>query len=211
MFTGIIGNQAVLKKRQKLPRQIRLMFEIIGKSSPFRLGESVALDGVCLTVRAFRGKQFSADVIPETLRSTTLGKLRVGQRVNMERSLRLGDRLGGHWVTGHVDGVGFIKKIERRDENFRLQIGAPTDIIRPLVSKGSIAIDGISFTIQEVQNRHFVVGVTPHTYRVTTLQWKRSGDSVNLEVDFFAKLVERFLKNGQSTFLREKGLHKQGF
>lgn len=197
MFTGIIHSQAVLREKKKYRGQIQLVFEILGKNSPFQRGESVAVDGVCVTVASFRGKKFSADLIPETLRSTTLGSLSVGKRVNVERSLRVGDAVGGHWVTGHVDGVGSIRKIERREKSFRLQIEAPTDIIRRLVLKGSVAVDGISFTLQEIRDRAFIVGVTPHTFRVTTLQWKRVGDGVNLEGDLFAKLAEHFLKQNE--------------
>ena len=211
MFTGLIGSQAVLKKKKKVRNQIRLNFSLIGKNSSLRLGESIAVNGACLTISRFRARNFSADLIPETLHETTLGRLEVGQRVNIERALRVGDRLGGHWVTGHVDGVGFIQKIERRGENFRLQIGAPPDIIRRLVGKGSIAVDGISFTLQEVRSRSFVVGVTPHTFRVTTLQWKRVGDPVNLEVDLFAKLVQQFLTGRRTPSLRVKELKQQGF
>lgn len=211
MFTGIIKSQAVLREQKKFKKGIRLAFQLLGKNSHLRLGESIAVNGTCLTVATFHGKKFSADVIPETLQTTTSGSLHTGQRVNVERSLRVGDPLGGHWVTGHVDGIGFIQKIERRNENFRLQIEAPIDIIRRLVCKGSIAIDGISFTLQEVRKHSFVVGVTPHTFRATTLQWKRVGDPVNLEVDLFAKLVQHFLKGVRTPSLRERELRRQGF
>lgn len=211
MFTGIIKSQALLCDRKKFKKGIRLAFQLLRKSSHFQKGESVAVDGICLTVTAFRDKKFSADVILETLRATTLGNLCVGKRVNIERSLRVGDALGGHWMTGHVDGVGFIQKIERRGDNFRLQIEAPLAIIRRLVCKGSIAVDGISFTLQEVRKHLFVVGVIPHTLRVTTLQWKRPGDPVNLEIDLFSKLVQHFLKDGRASSLSEGKLRRQGF
>lgn len=211
MFTGIIESQAVLCEKKKFQHQFRLTFEVLGGSSRFRNGESVAVDGVCLTVSAFRRRKFSSEVIPETLRATTLGKLRRGERVNLERSLRVGDPLGGHWVSGHVDGIGFISTLERRKENFRLQIEAPADIIRRLVCKGSIAIDGISFTLQEVRTRSFIVGVIPHTYRMTTLPWKRVGDPVNLEVDLFARLTQHFLSGMKPFSFKEKDLRRQGF
>lgn len=196
MFTGIIQSQAVLREKKKSRNQLRLTFEVLGRNSSLHRGESVAVDGVCVTVSSFRGKKFSADLIPETLRSATLGNLSRGERVNVERSLRLGDAVGGHWVTGHVDAVGFIRKIKRRQASFRLQIEAPADIIRRLVKKGSVAIDGISFTVQEIGKRSFEVGVIPETLRKTTLQWKRVGGRVNLEVDYFAKLVQHFLSQG---------------
>ncbi len=211
MFTGIIKSQAVLRNRKKLKKGLRLSFQTLGKNSRFERGESIAVDGTCLTVAAFLGKNFSADVIPETLSSTTLGNFTVGKRVNIERALRIGEALGGHWITGHVDGVGLIRKIERRGENFRLHIKAPADIIRRLVSKGSIAIDGVSFTLQEIQKHSFAVGVTPHTYRATTLQWKRAGDSVNLEVDLLSKLVQHFVKDASFSSLNKRELRRQGF
>ncbi len=192
MFTGIIEAQAVLKERKKNRSGLRLTFEF-SKPYRFRKGESVAVEGVCLTVTDFSGRRFSADVIPETVRSTTLGRFQIGQSVNVERPLRMGDRVGGHWVTGHVDGVGRIRKKEKRDAGLRLQIEAPADIIRLLVEKGSIAIDGISFTLQGIRKGSFTVGVTPHTARVTTLGQKQVGDSVNLENDLLIKSTERIL------------------
>lgn len=172
----------------------------------------MAVDGTCLTVVAFRGKRFYADLIPETLNATTLGHLETGQRVNLERSLRVGDSLGGHWVSGHVDGTGVIEKWTREKGAFRLQIRAGADIIRHLVAKGSVAVDGISFTVQKIRKHSFIVGVTPHTFRVTTLQWKRVGDRVNLESDFFAKVVEQFLVGKRASHLiKASELRQQGF
>lgn len=213
MFTGIIESQAVLRQKKKTGRGLRLTFEVLRRSRPFILGESVAVDGTCLSVAAFRARKFSADVIPETLRSTTLGGLSIGARVNVERSLRMGDTVGGHWVSGHVDGVGVIRKMEQEGGSRRLCIGAEAAILRCLVPKGSIAIDGISFTVQEIGPRDFTVGVTPHTYRATTLSAKRVGGRVNLEVDLFAKLVERFLSQAKKPGLsfNEKELKQQGF
>ena len=211
MFTGIIESQAVLMERKKAGRGMRLGFHLLGKKMRFRRGESVAVDGACLTISDFRGRNFAVDVIPETFRSTTLGGLESGQRVNLERALRLGDRLGGHFVSGHIDGMGRVQKMECRGKNFRLQISVGADIIRRLIGKGSIAIDGISFTLQEIQKKFFVVGVTPHTFRATTLPWKRVGDAVNLETDYVAKLVHHFLLRRGRNRLTEKALKRQGF
>ena len=215
MFTGIVTSRAVLREREKKKTKgsLRLTFEILGKSPRFQLGQSLAVDGACVTVAGFRGKKFSVDLIDETLRSTTLGKLSPGRRVNLECSLHAGDALGGHWVTGHVDGIGIIQKISRRDGSLQFEISAPRDIRRYLVNKGSVTIDGISFTIQEIRRGSFVIGVTPHTFRVTTLSWKREGDRVNLEADHFAKLVKHFVSNGaKKTFsFNIKTLQAQGF
>lgn len=211
MFTGIIESQVVLKQKKKRSRGARLIFSLLNGRGDFRLGESVAVDGTCLTVSSFLGKEFSADLIPETLHSTTLNKMRVGEEANFEKALRVGDSLGGHWVTGHVDGVGIIQKIEKRGGNFCLQIKAPIDIIPRLVKKGSVAVDGVSLTLQEISGRDFAVGITPHTYRVTTLREKRVGDPVNLEVDLFSKLVEHFLRAASPPCVNERQLRQQGF
>ena len=212
MFTGIITSQAVLREKKKAKGGTCLTFEALGRILPFRLGQSVAADGVCVTIAAFRGKRFSVDLIEETLRSTTLGPLSAGERVNLERALRVGDELGGHWVTGHVDGMGMIRRIERRGAGLRLEIAAPPEIFRRLTPKGSVAINGISFTVQEIHRNSFEVGVTPHTFQVTTLPLKREGSRVNLEADLFAKLAEEFFskRNRRSSFTI-KTLQAQGF
>jgi len=191
MFTGIVTAQARLNKKKKKGIQLQLTFELLGKRYRFHRGESVAVDGVCVTVSAFRGNEFTVDLIPETLRFTTLGKLPVGQKVNLEHPLRVGDSLGGHWVTGHVDGVGFIRRIERRRGSPRLHIQAPSRILRRLFEKGSVAVDGISFTVQEIKDHSFIIGAVPHTLKVTTLGEKKVGDGVNLENDILVKGASR--------------------
>lgn len=211
MFTGIIQNLAVLREKRDFRNGSQLTFELLGKGSSFHLGESVAVDGVCVTVSSFQGRRFSASLLPETLHATTLGRLAIGQKVNWERALRVGDSLGGHWVTGHVDGVGFIRKIERLGESHQLKIEPPASTTQLLVRKGSIAVDGISFTLQGVEPRVFILEVTPHTYRATTLGEKRVGGSVNLEIDLFAKLVQHFLSGRRTATFAEKELIKQGF
>ena len=211
MFTGIITSQGVLRRKESSKKGARLTLEALGRTPPFRLGQSVAVDGVCVTVAAFRGKKFSVDLIEETLCSTTLGGLSTGGRVNLERALRMGDEVGGHWVTGHVDGVGMIQKIERQAEGLHLEIAAPPEILRRLVLKGSVAIDGVSFTVQEVRRNSFRVGVTPHTFQVTTLPLKREGSRVNLEADLFIKFAEQFFSKKKRPSFTAKALQAQGF
>ncbi len=211
MFTGIIHSQGVLLKKESSRRKTRLTFEVLTKSWHFELGESIAVNGVCLTVAGFRGKKFSADLIDETLKSTTLGGLQRGERVNLEPALRMGDEIGGHWVTGHVDGVGIIRKIEKRGEGQSITLQAPSDLMERFIPKGSVAIDGISFTLQEILSHSFTVGVTPHTFKVTTLPFKRKGSHVNLEVDLFAKLAEHFLLKKKMPAFNVKTLQAQGF
>lgn len=211
MFTGIIHSQGVMLKKESVRGKTRLIFEVLAKSWRFELGKSIAVNGVCLTVADFRGKKFDADLIKETLKSTTLGGLRAGERVNLEPALRMGDEIGGHWVTGHVDGVGVIRKIEKRSGGQGIRIQAPRDLIHRFIPKGSVAIDGISFTLQEIHSDSFTVGVTPHTFKVTTLPSKREGSKVNLEVDLFAKLAEHFLAKKKTPSLNVKALQAQGF
>lgn len=211
MFTGIIQAQAVLKNIQRRKNGVELTFEKVGTNTRFRKGESVAVDGTCLTVTRSKGKKFTVDVIPETLQATTLGRLEPGERVNIERSLKFGDRIGGHWVTGHVDGVGRIRQLEPRGKGLALEISAPQKIMNSLIQKGSIAVDGISFTVQKVGTRTFRLGVIPETVRATTLRWKKIGDGVNLETDLLAKLVQRSLSTRRSALVQEKKLRQQGF
>lgn len=211
MFTGIVQKTGRLAGKKKAAGQTRLEFEITGGSWNLKAGESLAVDGVCLTVVSFQGKKFSADVIPETLRATTLGRLKTGDPVNLERALRMGDPLGGHWVTGHVDTTGLITQIRKWGGNFEMRIQIPAVFSSCLVPKGSIAVDGISFTLQGISKNSFQIGVIPHTYRVTSLQGKKAGSAVNLEIDFFAKMVKRLLSEKGGSSLREKDLMEQGF
>lgn len=157
------------------------------------LGESVAVNGVCLTVVASSPDTFRFEVGPETLGLTNLGDLGAGSRVNLERSLRAGDRLGGHIVQGHVDGVGQLAKRRRDREWETLWFTCPTELTRQMVRKGSLAVDGVSLTLVDVTSAGFSVALIPHTLAVTTLGIKAPGDSVNLETDLFAKYVAKYM------------------
>jgi riboflavin synthase len=169
--------------------------------SPFRdfvLGESIAVNGVCLTVDFCGDGFFQADVSPTTLEATTLGRLAPGVKVNLERALRLGDRLGGHLVSGHVDGVGSIVAREQRGNAIVFKVQPPTQLLRYLVPKGSVALEGISLTVNEVDQRCFSLTIIPHSLRKTTLQWLKAGDRVNIETDILAKYVERLVQGGNT-------------
>ncbi len=179
-----------------------------------RLGDSIAVNGVCLTVTDFDSQQFVADVMAETLHKTTLGYLRGGEKVNLERALRVSDRLGGHIVLGHVDGIGRILEQTRVDIAVVTRIAASSEILRYVIPKGSIAVDGISLTVVNVWPDSFSVSLIPHTAEHTTLGFKKAGDWVNLEADVIGKYVEKLLgaggnslKNGRLDvdFLREHG------
>jgi riboflavin synthase len=216
MFAGIIQNQGRLLRRQKRGSRVELVFGLKKKADALQVGESMAVDGVCLTVKKTNGKSFAVDVVPETLEATTLGSLRVSDTVNLERSLRRNDFVGGHFVTGHVDGCGEIVKMEKKGQYQVMTIQAPKTIFRFLAQKGSIACDGVSLTIQEIRpaSRAFKIALIPHTLRETTLSRKKAGDRVNLEVDLIARYLDVLNKTfgkSSSSRLRVRQLTKQGF
>jgi len=164
---------------------------IHGGPRGLRIGESIAVSGACMTVTRIRGTTFVVDVSPESVRRTTLGALRPGKRVNLERSLRLADRLSGHLVFGHVDGIGELRSVTREGDGALFRFGVPASLARYLVEKGSVAVDGISLTVFECTARSFTVAVIPHTLAVTTLGDRRPGDRVNLESDMLARYVDQ--------------------
>lgn len=203
MFSGIITD---LGKVGGLRRDHDgLMISIVAPGLPpdTRTGDSIAVNGVCLTARELEADRFIADVMPETTRATTLGDLRPGDPVNLEPALRLGDRLGGHLVTGHVDAVGRVTA--RRDEEnaLLLTISLAPNLSRYVVLKGSIAVDGVSLTVARCDRSSFQISIIPHTAELTTLGGKRPGDPVNLETDLFGKYVARLWdENGPPPGLR---------
>lgn len=163
-----------------------------------KIGDSIAVDGVCLTVTNFSANGFSADVMPETMSRTTLRELKIGGRVNLERALKLSDRLGGHLVQGHVDGIGHIINKDKYDNAIIYKLRAPGSVLKYVVAKGSIAIDGISLTVIDVTREHFTVSLIPHTAHLTTLGGKREGEKVNLESDLIGRYVEKLCQSGDS-------------
>jgi riboflavin synthase len=195
MFTGLIEDLGTVRQLQTGAENGRITIATGLPMSEIAVGDSIAVNGVCLTVTSFGGGLFSADVSPESLLRTTLGGLNPGQRVNLERALRLSDRLGGHLVSGHVDGVGTV--LERfRDRNaVRFTFQLPRDLSRYLVEKGSVAVDGISLTVNAVGEDTFDVAVIPLSLAKTTLQDRPVGARVNIETDILGKYVERLLSN----------------
>ncbi|SHF30721.1 riboflavin synthase alpha chain [Desulforamulus putei DSM 12395] len=159
-----------------------------------KIGDSIAVNGVCLTVTAFGDGVFTADVMAETLAKTNLRDLRPGSKVNLERALRLGDRLGGHLVSGHVDGVGTIAGLEKHDIATLVTIKAPPQVMKYIIKKGSVAIDGTSLTVVDFHQEKFRVSLIPHTAQATVLGSKKIGDTVNLEADILGKYIERLLQ-----------------
>ncbi|RUT73400.1 riboflavin synthase [Ancylomarina longa] len=193
MFTGLIEEIGSIKSIQRGGKSIRLAVSASKIMDDLKLGDSIATNGICLTVISFDSKSFSADVMPETMSRTNFGLLGAGSSVNLERALRVGDRLGGHMVSGHIDGLGEIVGKEQDENAIWVKIAAPIDILKYIVEKGSIAIDGISLTVAEVDNKSFKVSIIPLTQSDTTLISKKPGDKVNLECDMTAKYIEKFL------------------
>ncbi len=193
MFTGIVQTTARVERVASRGGGVRLTLAPTRRLTKLALGESIAVDGACLTVTSGNGRHFTVDVSPETLRRTTVGGFKRGARVNLERSLRLGDRLGGHIVLGHVDGVGRLDAITPEGDWVVYRFRAPKPIWPYLVEKGSIAVDGVSLTIFRCQDGRFSVALIPHTLRETTLAEHVPGDRVNLEADVLLKHIEALL------------------
>lgn len=194
MFTGIVEELGELIDRHERPDAARFTISGPLTSSDARAGDSIAVNGVCLTVVGVESSAFTTDVIGETLRRSSLGAARTGDRVNLERAAKLGDRLGGHLVQGHVDGTGtvlFRMPPQQAAPWELMRIGMPSTLARYVVEKGSITVDGVSLTVIEVGRDEFSVGLIPATAQLTTLGLRHPGERVNLEVDVIAKYVER--------------------
>ena len=194
MFTGLIEEQGRVLTP---PRNGKLSLAASKVTEGLALGDSIAVNGVCLTVSAFSGQRFTADVMPETLHRSNLGELRTGSLVNLERALPATGRFGGHFVSGHIDGVGTLLSVRPEGNALIFSIRAAPELLRGIVEKGSVAIDGISLTVVEVTETLFSVSVIPHTAAVTTLAGKRPGDRLNLETDMIGKYVLRALSLSQ--------------
>ena len=211
MFTGLIQEVGEVAGVRPRANGRDLVVRAPGMASDLTIGESVAANGVCLTVEACDGSTFSAHAGEETLARSTLSGARVGWRLNLERALLPGQRLGGHFVQGHVDGMGAVKAVRASGTTTWLEIDAPPELSRYTAPKGSIAIDGISLTIVECRGATFSVAIIPHTLAETNLGERRPGDRVNLETDVLAKYVERLLAAREDRpgltedFLREHG------
>ena len=196
MFTGIVEETGVISSIKR--GQASSVLTIFGKTvfDDLHLGDSVAVDGVCLTVTAISGKSFNADVMHETLKRSTLGSLRQNDKVNLERAMPANGRFGGHIVSGHIDGCGTISRIQKDDNAIWYTIRADKELLRYIVLKGSIAINGISLTVAALTDTDFSVSIIPFTAAQTTLAFKKVGDMVNLENDIIGKYVERLLSFG---------------
>ncbi len=199
MFTGIIERVGTVVAVAEIGDGRRITIRAEGIAADSAPGDSIAVDGACLTVAEQRGPEFTADVSPETLRVTTLGGLKPGDRVNLERALRSDSRLGGHFVLGHVDTVGTVARITARAEFTDMAIDVPEEFRRYLVLKGSVAADGVSLTVAEKLPTGFSVALVPVTLAETTLGRKRAGDRVNIETDILGKYVWTYLHGAEQT------------
>ncbi len=193
MFTGLIQSigQIYSLKRVGHSAQLRIASQLV--HDDLQLGESIAVNGACLTVVAWDTHSFTVDVSPETLQNTTLGQLPINHPVNLERALRLSDRLGGHLVSGHIDCIAKVRRRYEDHNAIRFDFTVPQEVMRYLVTKGSVAIDGISLTVNQVEHEMFSVAVIPHSLKMTTLKDCREGGQVNIETDLIGRYVERLL------------------
>ncbi|MDY0088053.1 MAG: riboflavin synthase [Coriobacteriia bacterium] len=194
MFTGLIESEGIVTRTERVSDGMRIEVYAPEFGRDMALGDSIAVDGACLTVARFIRGAFLADVSSETLERTTLGELHQGSKVNLERALRLSDRLGGHFVTGHVDGIGTVVMRHPAGNSTIYQFAVPRDLMEFIVPKGSVAIDGISLTVAQTRSDGFAAAVVPHTESATTLREKPLGAKVNVEVDMMAKYVMRFVQ-----------------
>ena len=198
MFTGLVEGIGKIKAIRRIGDDMRLTISPLFQITDCRVGDSISVDGVCLTVIEVSEGSFTMDVSGETLSRSTLSLLRQADEVNLERSLRLTDRLGGHLVSGHVDGIGKILKKEPEQRSWLLRIGIDEQISRYTIEKGSVAVDGISLTINRCEDRFFEVNIIPQTGKETTILKKNLGDLVNIEADMIGKYVEKFLSLDKS-------------
>ena len=209
MFTGIVEEMGKIVRVEKGAKSSRLTVSGDKIFSDLKLGDSVATNGVCLTVTSFSKGIFTADVMNETLKRSNLGELRQGSMVNLERAMIANGRFGGHIVSGHIDGTGVITKIEQDDIAVWYTIRADRKIMKYIIEKGSVAIDGISLTIAKVTNNDFSVSLIPHTAKETVLGYKKTGDTVNLENDVVGKYIEHFLSFKEEPETKSSGITKE--
>ena len=218
MFTGLIQDIGEIQSIQPKGGGVSLTISTQLDPRSVKIGDSISVNGVCLTVVKLSGHTFTAEVSPETLKRTTLAGAKNGQPVNLETALKMSDLLGGHLVSGHVDGTGEIAEMASEGNSLRYRFRVPLEIGRYLIAKGSVAVDGISLTVAECHDQMFSVSVIPHTAERTTLGKKKVGDKVNLENDLIAKYVEKFVRQAGMTtqpntrinaaFLAEHGFRK---
>jgi riboflavin synthase len=213
MFTGIIEHLGKVTQIKKQADSAVIVVDIAQMSKDVNSGDSIAINGACLTVTHIKGSEVSFDVSTETLSKTTIGELRVSDRVNVESSLRIGDKLGGHFVTGHVDGVGAISRKKSETGQCTMWFSVSKELANMMIKKGSVAVDGISLTIVELEEKTFSVALIPYTLEETSLGFKKVGQKVNIETDMLGKWVKRILVTDDKAVsgITEEMLKEKGF
>jgi riboflavin synthase len=196
MFTGLIEEEGTVGLIQKGEKSSRITIKANTVLNGSKIGDSICTNGVCLTISSLQEFTFTADVMAETMRRSNLGDLKIGEKVNLERALKLEDRLGGHIVSGHIDGTGEILSLEKEDNAVWIKVKASNEVLRYVVEKGSVALDGVSLTVAYVDNECFKVSIIPHTAKETILLKKSKGCKVNIECDVLGKYVEKLLNLG---------------
>lgn len=209
MFTGIVEEMGTIAGIQKGAKSAILTIQAEKVFSDIHIGDSIALNGVCLTVTSFSGNTYTADVMNETLRRSSLGSLTIGSKVNLERAMAANGRFGGHIVSGHIDGTGTITKVEKDDNAIWYTIAAEENLMKYIVEKGSIAIDGISLTVAKRSDMDFAISMIPHTAKETVLSQKKPGDIVNLENDIVGKYIEQLMHYEKKEEKKESRLTKE--
>ena len=210
MFTGLIEEIGKISLIRSIAGGKKISISAQHILDDLEVDHSVCIDGVCLTVVAYDHKGFTVDAVGETLSKSLAANYRLGDRVNLERALRLSDRLGGHFVQGHVNGTGHITKIEQRGENWYYELQIPPELQRYVIPEGSIAVNGISLTVAYLDGINVGISVIPHTYDNTTLQFTRVGHKVNIETDFLGRYIENFLQSSKNR-MSEEWLKKLGY
>ncbi len=213
MFTGIIEHLGKVTQIKKQADSAVIVVDIAQMSKDVNSGDSIAINGACLTVTHIKGSEVSFDVSTETLSKTTIGELKTSDRVNVESSLRIGDKLGGHFVTGHVDGVGVINRKESETGQCTMWFSVSKELANMMIKKGSVAVDGISLTIVDLEEKSFSVALIPYTLEETSLGFKKVGQKVNIETDMLGKWVKRILVTDDKAVsgITEEMLKEKGF
>lgn len=213
MFTGLIEEVGKISSVRQANGKFDLVISASKITGSLKTGDSISVNGVCLTVTKFSSGKFCVDAVGETLKKTTIGGLRIGTEVNLEPALQLSQKLGGHLVQGHVNDVGTITEIKKLGENYLLYLSLPYHLEKYLIKEGSLAIDGISLTIADVNSNKLMCSIIPHTWKNTNLRARKPGDKVNIEIDVISKYVEKFSKNtpGNKNELSEEWLTKLGY
>lgn len=213
MFSGIIEEIGKIEKINPIKGGIKLTISANKILEDSKIGDSISVDGICLTITSVKKNYFTVEAVGETLKKTTLSKIKNKSYVNLERAVKFNERIGGHLVQGHVNTTGTITKLKKIGENFLLQVKVPNYLMNYIIKEGSIAIDGISLTVADIFNNFISISIIPHTLEHTTLKFKKENDLVNIEVDYTAKYIENFTKNyfAQKHELSEKVLKKLGY